>query len=304
MISENRTNRKFLAVSLFLSSMIIGLSAPKISAEGTKPDIVNVESVTSTVSTNMLNVHSSVITKAYVKKIKGKNQKIKVKFDDVPQVEEKLFAVLVDEIAGGIIDAQYLDAKNSVEFKNVMEYVKIPGIHLYKQSPNDKEFAIRDYNFIASTSYAMPYVKEITNNGGLDSYKVTPYKADGTQYGGDVEQATLYTSTVPQVYSLAIPKNFFSKINNGSGVNAKNVLAAVISYADSDDKKTPVDVRQWVSSDYNEKENMCRFNFLLPKDVKNIQVHLYKDGLYADTFLCKFLIDINKKAATNYNLEL
>ena len=302
MNSKKRTNRRFLAVSLFLSSMIIGLTTPKISAEETTPDTVNVEAVTSTVKTNMLNVHSAVITKASVEKIEGKNQDIKVKFDDVPQVKEKIFAVLVDEIVGGVIDADYLDSNNSVEFKNVKEYIKIPGIHLYKQSPDDKEFVIRDYNFIASTSYLMPYGKLILNNGGLEGNKATAYKADGTQYGSDVPQATLYTTTVPQVYSLAIPKDFFSKIGNASDVKAKNILAAVISYADSDDKKTPVDVRQWVSSDYSEDSNICRFDFLLPKDVKNIQVHLYKDGLYENNFLCKFLMDINKSPATNYSL--
>jgi hypothetical protein len=163
-------------------------------------------------------------------------------------------------------------------------------------------FAIRSYNFIASTSYLMPYGRFISNNGGLEGNKATAVKADGTQYGSDVPQATLYTTTVPQVYSLAIPKEFFSKIENASDVKAKNVLAAVISYSDSDDTKAPVDVRQWVSSDYSEEGNICRFDFLLPENVKNIQVHLYKDGLYENNFLCKFLMDIEKKPATNYSL--
>ncbi len=308
MNSEKKKNRNLLAVSLFLSSIIIGLNTPKISAQetnfgDTSPDVVNVEPVTSTVSTNMLNVNSAVITKANVQRIEGKNQDIKVKFSDVPQVEEKIFAVLVDEIVGGVIQAQYLDENNSVEFKNVMEYIKIPGIHLYKQSPEDPDFTLRKYNFIASTSYLMPYGKKITNNGGLETPLVNAYKADGTQYGSSTPQAQLYTTTVPNVYSLAIPSNFFSYIDNGSGVNASNVLAAVISYESEDTTKQPVDVRQWVSTNYNESGYICRFEFLLPEGVKNIQVHLYKEGLYENTFLCKFLIDIEKQAATNYSLD-
>ncbi len=66
------TNHKFLAVSLLLSSVIVGLNTQKISAEETTPDIVNVEPVTTTVSTNMLNVHSAVITDVNVKKWKEK----------------------------------------------------------------------------------------------------------------------------------------------------------------------------------------------------------------------------------------
>lgn len=303
MNTKKRTNRRFLAVSLFLSGMIIGLSTPKISAEETTPDTVNVEPVTSTVSTNMLNVHSAVITTAKVEKIEGRNQDVKVKFDNVPQIEEKIFAVLVDEIVGGVIQAQYLDENNSVEFKNVMEYIKIPGIHLYKQSPTDEPYAIRDYNFIASTSYLMPYGKVILNNGGLEGNQVSAYKANGTEYGADVPKATLYTTTVPQVYSLAIPTNFFSYIENGNGVNAENILAAVISYESEDTSRKPVDVRQWVSSNYSEAGKLCRFDFLLPEGVKNVQVHLYKDGLYENNFLCKFLVKINKEAAINYSLN-
>lgn len=303
MNSKKRTNRRFLAVSLFLSTMIIGLTTPKISAEETTPDTVNVEPVTSTVSTNMLDIHSSVITTAKVERIEGRNQDVKVKFDNVPQVEEKIFAVLVDEIAGGVIQAQYLDANNSVEFKNVMEYIKIPGIHLYKQSPTDEDFVLRSYNFIASTSYLMPYGKPILNNGGLEGNKATAHKADGTEYSADIPKATLYTTTVPQVYSLAIPTNFFSYIDNGNGVNAGNILAAVISYESDDTTKNPIDVRQWVSTNYGEAGNLCRFDFLLPEKVKNVQVHLYKEGLYENNFLCKFLININKEAATNYSLN-
>ena len=299
MNSKKRTNLKALAISLFLSSIIISFNSPTILArEETINDTVDVQAVTTNVKTNMLDVNSSVITTANVQRIEGKNQDVKVTFADLPQIPEKIFAVLVDEIEGGVIQQAFLDENNSVEFKNVIEYIKIPGIHLYKQSPTDPDFILRKENIIASTSYLMPYGKKILNNGDLGKPIVSAYNADGIKYE-NVPTALLYTTTVPQVYSLSIPKNFFDNID--SGVTAKNVLAAVICYTD-DNKATPIDVRQCVSSDYEEQKKLCNFEFLLPEGVKDIQIHLYKDGLYKEKFLCKFLININKQAANNYSL--
>lgn len=303
MNSKKKINNKILAASLFLSSIIIGFSSPTILAReedfnDVSPDTVDVEAVTSNPKTNMLDVNSSVITKVNVQKIEGKNQDLKVTFADVPKIPEKIFAVLVDKIHGGVIQQAFLDSNNSVEFKNVMEYIKIPGIHLYKQTPTDQNFALKKENFIASTSYLMPYGKKILNNGDLGDPVVTAYNGEGVKYE-NVPTALLYTTTVPQVYSLSIPKNFFNNID--SAVTAKNILAAVISYTD-DNKITPIDVRQWVSSDYEEENSLFKFDFLLPEGVKDVQVHLYKDGLYREKFLCKFLININKQAAQNYSL--
>ena len=290
---KKKINNKVLAASLFISSIIIGFNSPKtLATKKSEPvvseiDTIDIQSNTTTVSTNMLDINSSVITTANVQKIEGKDQDMKVTFTNLPNVTEKIFAVLVDEKTNGVSQSKFLDANNSVEFKNIVDYVDIPGIHLYKQSPTDPDFTVRRENFIASTSYLMPYIKKIPNDG-----LATAHKADETKYGTDVPKIKIDSTTDPQIYSLIIPKKFFSKIDNGSDVTAKNVLAAVLSFSDEDFNKTPVDVRQWVASDYNEKNNTCRFDFLLPNEVKNIQIHLYKNGLYEDKFLCKFYIHL------------
>ncbi len=294
MNNKQKINRKILTISLLLSSFIFGLSSQKILAtnanETSTNDTINIKSDVTTVITNMLDENSSLITKASVNKIEGQDQTIKATFESLP--DEKIFAVLVDEAAGGAFQFKFLDKNNSVEFKDVKHYVNIPGIHLYKQSSTDPDFLIRPENFIASTSYLMPYVQKVTNTDSA-----TACKADGSKYDETVPKAKLDSTTDPQIYSLIIPKDFFSKIENGSDVTAKNVLAAVISYSDDNYDKKPLEVKQWVSSDYTETENTCKFDFLVPAGTKNILVHLYKDGLYEEKFLCKFCMELKKVKA-------
>jgi len=303
--SNKKSNLKLLLTTFgVLTASFFSLNSCDF-AKAAEPDLVNVESVTTQVQTNMLNVDTAIITKASVTKMLGKNQDVSVTFANVPETTNKVFAVLVDVIAGGVIQAQYLDSNNMVKFTNIPEYIKIPGIHLYEQSPTDPDFVLRKENFIASTSYLLPYGKKIENNGGLvvsgsqkPANEVFPYKGDGTVYP-NVPSATLFTTTIPNVYSLAIPKNFLLLIDGAKDLLASNLLAAVIA---EDENKNTLEVRQWVSTDYNENDNFCRFEFLLPDKAKNVQIHLYKYGLFEENFLCKFLATIDKQAATNYTL--
>lgn len=295
-----KTRCKLFMAVLFSTVSIFGLN--KIEPNVKAADTINVEPVTTTVKTNMLNVDTAIITKADVKNMVGKNQEISVKFSDLPSTDEKIFAVLVDEIAGGVIQSKFLESNNSVTFSDIKEFIKIPGIHLYKQGASDPDFLLRKENFVASTSYLMPYVKKLTNNGGLESNKVKAYRGNGTLYE-NVPDATLFTTTIPNVYSLALPMNILPLIEGTKGIDASDILAAVIA---EDENGNAVDVRQWVSTDYNELEGtdkyLCRFEFLLPPGTKNLQVHLYKHGLFKEDFLCKYLIKLNKQAATNYTI--
>lgn len=301
---NKKTNVKLAAVFLAVSLTFLGLTANNFAkAEEVKPTEVTVNAVTSTVSTNMLDVNTSVITEVTLQNLVGKNQEIRAKFSDLPKCEEKIFAVLVDAAAGGVIDCKYLEDK-SVTFSNIAEYIKIPGIHLYKQGFNDPEFLLRKENFIASTSYLMPYGKKINNNGGLTSFNLTACRGNGSQYDvQSVPQATLYTTTVPDVYSFALPSTIFKNISGAEKLTAKDIFAVIIA---DDENGKPVEVHSVVSTDYNESSSdpsyLCRFEFLLPKGIKNFQVHIYKKALYEENFVCKFLGAIDKQPATSYNL--
>ncbi len=291
MNNKKKINNKVIVASLFLSSIIISFNSPKILATNINSGVNSDTAVhTSTVSTNMLATNSSIIIPTCIQKLEGKDRDIKVTFTNLLNIKEKLFAVLVDERAGGVFQSKFLDSNNSVEFKNILRYVSIPGIHLYKQSPTDKDFTMRKENFVASSSYLMPYVEKITNSG-----LITARKENAMKYGSEVQQVKLDSTTDPQIYSLRIPRNFFNQyLNNCGHAVAKNILAAVISYPDNNYDNTPLEVKQWVSTDYNETDDMCRFEFLVPEGTKDVQVHLYKDGLYEDKFICKFYIHLNE----------
>jgi tartrate dehydratase beta subunit/fumarate hydratase class I family protein len=301
LIRKRKSNCKFLLATLVSAISIFGLN--QFDRNIKAADSVTVEPVTTTVSTNMLNVDTAIVTKAEVKNMIGKDQQISVKFTGLPE-NENLFAVLVDEVAGGVIESKFLDKNDSVTFSNIKEFIKIPGIHLYKQNANDPDFVLRKENFVASTSYLMPYVKKLVDNGGLgeNSNKMKAYKGNGALYD-QVPEGVLYTTTIPQVYSFAIPANTLPFIDGAADLDAGDILAAVIA---EDESGKTLDVRQWVSTNYNEKtgtnKNLCRFEFLLPQGTKNVQIHLYKYGLFEENFLCKYIGNINKKTATNYTI--
>ncbi len=296
MNNKQKTNFKVLAASLFISSIIIGLNSPKtLTISSADSDIISDDTQpdsgtnTTTVSTNMLDVNSSIITTANVQKLEGTDQSIKITFADLPKIPEKIFAVLVDERTCGAFQLKFLDSNNSVEFTNVVDYVSVPGIHLYKQSPTDPDFTIRKENFIASSSYLMPHVEKIENKG-----LATAHNNKAQKYGSEVPRVKMDLTSDPQVYSLRIPKDWFPKINNGSDANAKNVLAVVLSFYENSFSRGTLknEIKQWVATDYNEEDNTCRFDFSIPNGVEDFQVHLYKDGLYEDKFLCKFYIHL------------
>ena len=302
MISKRKSNCKFLLATLVSAISIFGLN--QFNGNVKAADSVTVEPVTTTVDTNMLNVDTAIITKAEVKNMVGKDQQISVKFTNLPS-NENIFAVLVDEVAGGVIESKFLDKNDSVTFSNIKEFIKIPGIHLYKQNSDDPDFVLRKENFVASTSYLMPYVKKLIENGGLGekSNNIKAYRGNGALYD-QVPEGVLYTTTIPQVYSFAIPANTLPFIEGTSGVDASDILAAVIA---EDESGRTLDVRQWVSTDYNENtgtnKNLCRFEFLLPQGTKSVQIHLYKHALLEGNFLCKYIGTLNKQVANKYTID-
>jgi len=289
-------NLKLLTFLLAASLATIGFNA----SAKVVPDNVIVPSISSTVSTNMLDVNNAVITQAKVENLFGKDQEIRVHFSSLPTTSDKIFAVLVDEIAGGVIESKFVE-NGFVSFSKIPEYIKIPGIHLYRNSQGDPDFLIRSENFIASTSYLMPYAKKIKENGGWINQNYLPaIKGNGIPYGDSVPDATLYTTTVPNVYSLALPADLLEAIGEYD-LKAEDIFAVVIA---DDYDGSPVNVHGVVSTDYGELASdpayLSRIEFLLPNNVTKFQVHLYKKGLYEENFLCKFLGDINKEDFNKY----
>ena len=259
--SKRKYNCKFLIAILVSAVSMCGLK--HIGSNDVKAaDNCTINPITTTASINMLNVDSAVITKAEVKNIIGKDQQISVRFTNLPK-DGKIFAVLVDEIAGGVVDSKFVDNNDSVNFTKVPEFIKLPGIHLYKQGAKDPDFLIRKENFIASTSYLMPFVRDLSTNGGLgeNSNTLKAYRSNGIIYEY-VPDAILFSTTLPQVYSFALPMNTLSFVEGTKGVSASDIFAVVIA---EDESGKPLDVRQWVATDYEEDNGpdkyLCRFEF-------------------------------------------
>lgn len=315
-----KDNSKFLILFTSLIVSTFGLNGVKatslssVTADGPsvvssepaptqEKDSIDVEAATTTVSTNMLNVDTAIITKPKVKTMIGKNNEISAQFSDIPETDEKIFAVLVDEVAGGVVDSKFLDSNNKVTFSNIGKFLRIPGIHLYKQGENDPDFLLRKENFIASTSYLMPYIKKTRRSQAADgSRSLIAYKGDGTTYEG-VPDAKLFATTFKDVYSVALEEDTLSKIESKSGLGAKDILAAIIA---EDENGNTLDVRQWVSTDYSETtgtdKKLCRFEFAVPAGTKNVQVHLYKDALMEGNFLCKFKYKVKEVGESTSNV--
>lgn len=299
---KNRTNLKFVATVLFLSSFIFSLNTIKTSATATG-NVVTVPPITSNFETNTLNIDTAIVVPYTESKLEGvdnvvkakiveKNQGVKVTFSNVPSIPEgdRLFAVMVDAVyydkdgtGNKIISKQYLDENNSVTFDNVPEYIKIPGIHLYIERSEDHyidPMPIFPWNFVASTSCLMPYALEDGDGSVVD---VTDDKEDESgkpiviAKGG----AKIYATTVPCIYSLKIPKSVIEAYYNykpgakKEEIKPENIFAAVLSndiHGDHNDRGDYGEgTRQWVSIVEEDTVNgdtddpdFCKFKFLVP----------------------------------------
>ena len=260
------------------------------------------------VTQNMLNTDSAVITDAQVNYVQGENQSITAVYKNLPK-DEKIIAVLVDAMEGGAVTSQFLDGDGKVTFSGVKECLKIPQIHLYKQNPQDPDYLLHRENFIAKNTYLMPYIIDITNNAGLSRFEIPTSSASGSIYNTQiVPSCTLYTTSVVNIYSLALPFTYFSSLARAgldiaNGIKPEDVFAVIIAQDAAGGeicRKSVVSTKYLIPSLRGAVGSFCRFEFLLPRATKTVQLHIYKKSLHTPNFLCKLLFEIQKAPATAY----
>jgi len=292
-------------------ALLIGLISASQKSSAVNPttaDTVSVPSVSNGPAVqNMLQGSSAVIAGASVSAIYGENNTLTATYKNLPVSlsSDKVIAVLVDEYMapGTAYMSQFLNENGVVTFQNIDPAVKLPQIHLYKQDPADPDFTLRGENFIAKNSFPMPYVKSLSNNGGFSNENAL------NAYGNNSEridmiltpagQAKLETTTVPNLYSLEIPSNYFSIINKDwVGIQPSSLFGVVLAEDGHGNLTKQFSV---VSTNYSVNE-FCRFEFMLPEGTKNFQFHIYKDSLVKDNFLLKYMTTINKTDAAQYSL--
>jgi len=312
------TKNKFLGgkahiFALGTAALLVGLTfaSQNYTAFATNPenaDNVSVPSVSNGPAVqNMLQGNSVIIDNASVSAIYGENNSLTATYSNLPVslAGNKVIAVLVDEYVapGTAYMSQFLDENGMVTFQNIDPAVKLPQIHLYKQDPADPDYTLRAENFISKNMFLMPYVKPLTNNGGyanenaLNAYGNNSERIDMilTSQG----KAKLETTTVPNLYSLQIPSNYFSTINKDwSGIQPSSLFGIVLAEDPYGNVTKQFSV---VSTNYNVNE-FCRFEFMLPEGTTNFQFHIYKDSLVRENFLLKYMTTINKANALQYSL--
>ena len=325
MKSLSKKNSKLLIVFMSLAVSMFGFNSMDKNASALSfQEVTQDESVgqvyfqESGISANMLNIDTAVITDVRVESVSGNDSGITMKFSNLPNISEKIFAVLVDEAAGGVIQSKYLDGSNSVTFDIMPDSIKVPGVHLYKQGANDEPFLLRRENFIASTSYMMPKLRSSLSSastrygGPLDGNGAPLYtplieeRSKGSSFSQSLtDYGLLNILTTPNSFVFDFPLSTLNVIEGASGLEASDILAAVIA---EDGNGNTLDVRQWVATQYVvssgsetkalvdgefvQERKKCRFEFILPSSAKVVQIHLYKHGLFKENFLCKYLFNV------------
>lgn len=312
MCRRKKLNKKlpFLMVAITsLCFMSANLTNKTVLADELEPSVVEVPAVTNgTCRQNMLNTDSAVITNAKCSAIFSKNRTLTATYENLsPELSSgKIIAVLVDQYVapGTAYMTKFLDEKNQVTFENIDIAVKLPQIHLYKQSPNDPDYLLRPENFIAKNMFPMSYVKNITNNGGLTNQNIiTTYNGETQKMDDGFSPAgkpILYRTTIPNLYTISIPKSYFVNLKPAwGGLTPGEIFGVIIA---EDFAGNPIQIQSVVSSDYYDNE-FCRFNFVIPEGLKNFQFHIYKNILQTDNFLCKYLITVINQEAKQYGLS-
>ena len=316
MKSLSKKNYKLLIVFMSLAVSMFGFSSMdknNVNASVVIDDIVPAEphGQGSEIGLNMLNIDTAIITDVRVESVSEDASGITMKFSNLPNISEKIFAVLVDEAAGGVIQSKYLDGSNSVTFDIMPDSIKVPGVHLYKQGANDEPFLLRRENFIASTSHMMNstrnvidisgYTKSVSaldGNGNIITAEEIPSKA---AVQPTVPKGVLTCLPSENVFSFDFSLTTLNYIEGISGLDAPDILAVVIA---EDENGNTLDVRQWVATQYkvsvpikgsvsesSQRTTDCKFDFMLPSAAKKVKIHLYKHGLFKENFLCKYEID-------------
>lgn len=315
MLNNKKLNGKILTTAIFatLSLILMEQKNTNISASQ-NPYQVSVDYKThesSSATQNMLNTDSAILTDTSVSNISIVGNQITTQFANLPDTGGlKIIGVLVDSIFNGEVAKEFLSG-NTVTFQNVPEVLKVPEIHLYRQGEGDPALLLRPENFISKTSFSMPYVKNVYNNGGLTPQaKIPTLDSSGVAYSitstdtNYVSPCTLNSTFVPNAYKLVLPSDYLTtlgaQIGKAAGLTANQLMAVIIEQDNLGNKilEHNVDSIQVASS-----TDLCYFPIKLSDQTSSIQVHFYANGLLSENFLSKLFINITKSTPTSYGWQ-
>lgn len=279
-----------------------GLTLANNNPKASDTNHLNVRFLKNSFVCNTLNTNSAGVVGNIYANVSGVGPDLTAKFNNVPDDGRKVIAVLVDPIMNGGFDYAFLDDNWSVTFKNIPGYIKHPQIHLYKQNPTDPDFLLHEENFIAKSYCLMPSIIRISNNGGHEIGRAPALDGNSNPIAG-CNTFGFLTTTAPDLYCVVMPyDNVLDKLPGGSSLNVNDIFGVVIA---EDDEGNVLDVNSINISNYYADEGpigkeRCRFEFLLPAGATKLQLHLYKNELLTENYLCKFLFKLENVSVSTF----
>lgn len=301
MRKNNNICKHILGVVAYIFTSLALTESSQVKASSDTNNL-NVNFLKNKFECNTLNTHSAGVVGNIKATVDGVGPNLKLKYENVPNDGKKVIAVLVDDIMGGGFDYAFLDDQWTVEFKNIPPYIKQPQVHLYTQNPEDPDFLLHEENFIAKSYCLMPSIIRISNNGGYDIGRAPALDGDSKAIA-DCNTFGFLTTTAPDLYCVVMPfENVLNHLPGGDSITVNDIFGVVIA---EDSEGKPLQVNAVNMSNYSSTDGPigkegCRFEFLLPQDATQLQLHLYKNELLTENYLCKFFFKIEKKAAKNY----
>lgn len=300
MCKNNNICKHILAITAYIFTSIALTENTQIKASDTNN--LEVKFLKNSFVCNTLNTNSAGVVGNIYANVDGVGPNLTLKYANIPYDGRKVIAVLVDHIMGGGFDYAFLDDNWTVKFTNIPPYIKQPQVHLYKQNPEDPDFLLHEENFIAKSYCLMPSIIRISNNGGLDIGRAPALDGDSKVITG-CNTFGFLTTTAPDLYCVVMPFDDVLKyLPGGSTITVNDIFGVVIA---EDDEGNPLEVNSVNISNYNAEDGPigkegCRFEFLLPEKATRLQLHLYKNELLTENYLCKFFFKLDKKPATSY----